>query len=203
MKLKNMVLACSLAIVMAGVTGCASFANKEMPTAKSFPVASSSKEKPSVFVETRYYFGNPDSGSATERHKVERRDEVDNTLTASGLFKTISFDPVDQAAADYTLSVDTYNDGNRVAAALGGILTGLTLYIIPCKATDHFVEVVTLKDKSDKVIWTTRNKDSMTTWFGIWFLPWAGNTIAETFNQTLENQLRTALHDLAASGNLK
>jgi len=125
------------------------------------------------------------------------------TLTASGLFKKVSFNPADVSASDYTLIVDTYNHANLTAASLGGVITGLTLYLVPSKATDNFTEILTLKDKTGVEVWTTKNKDSMSMWQGVWFLPWMGNTPDKILNQTLENQLQTALVDLAKSGKLK
>jgi hypothetical protein len=199
--LKSCLLILSAAIIL---TGCASFKNNEVANVESLPDVSHYQNKPSVFVKARFFHGAPDSTPGEiSINKAQIQDLIGKTLGESGLFSKYSFNEADQAGIDYTLHVDIYNHANMGAGVVSGVITGLSLYIIPGAATDNYTLNTKLTDRAGSVIGEVTNKDSITTWLGIWFIPFAANTPGKAFSQTVENQLKAVLKELVESGKLK
>ncbi|MDR1423174.1 MAG: hypothetical protein LBI92_00990 [Azoarcus sp.] len=195
-----------LAILSAAIalTGCASFRNNEIAEVKSLPDVSQYQNKPSVFVEASFYSGEPDKAASevpAARQEVQKM--IGKILDESDLFSKYSFNTTDKQGMDYTLHIDIYNHGNHGRAAVSGVITGLSFFIIPGAATDHYTFKARLTDNTGQIVSEVTNKDSFTSWFGIWFLPVAAKTPAKAYSQTIENQLKAALKELVESGKLK
>ncbi|MBI4998568.1 MAG: hypothetical protein HZC22_17070 [Rhodocyclales bacterium] len=198
-------LACVLAACAALLlSGCASFRNNEIADVGVLPDVSRYATKPSVFVETHFYRGDPASApveTLTIKDKV--KEKIGQTLSESTLFSKYSFDEKDRTDADYAIRIDIYNHGEQGLAALAGFISGFTFGVIPAAATDNYTLEAKLLDRSGTVVSTSRNKDSITTWIGIWFLPMAASTPDKAFSATLDNQLKAVLKELVEGGKLK
>lgn len=193
-----------LAAAVSLLSGCASFRNSEIADAGKMPDVSQYKNKPSVFVEFHRFFGEPGSSAReifVQKEKVQEK--IGKSLDGTGLFSKYSFDEADRAKADYVLRVDLYNHGSMGLAVAAGVVTGLTLGVIPSAATDNYTLEVKLNDKGGSLLSKNSNKDSMTTWIGLWLIPVMGKTPEKAFTETLDNQLRTALKELYTTGKLK
>jgi hypothetical protein len=199
-KLSFVFLICAAAVL----SGCASFRNNELADVGKLPDVSQFKSKPSVFVEPHFYRGEPGSGAPeilTISDKIQ--EIIGKSLDNSSLFSKYSFNEADKAASDYIIRVDIYNHGNAGLAAVAGFISGFTFGVIPSAATDNYTLDVKLSDKSGTVVSEATNKDSITTWVGLWFIPAMGNTPEKALTGTLDNQLRSVLKKLFESGKLK
>lgn len=193
-------LICAVAVL----SGCASFRNNELADVDRLPDVSRFNNKPSVFVESHFYRGEPGSGGPEISAAVDKIQKIiKKSLTESGMFSKYSFNDADKAASDYILLIDIYNHGNSALAAVAGFISGFTFGIIPAAATDNYTLHVKLSDKSGTVMSEATNKDSITTWIGLWFIPAMGNSPEKAITGTLDNQLRSVLIKLFESGKLK
>lgn len=194
-------LLCAAAILS---SGCASFRNNEVADVGALPDVSHYQQKPSVFVETHLYHGDPASPVIEILHNKEKiQGMVQGCFESSSLFSKYSFDAAEKDNVDYAIRIDIYNHGDLGAAAVLGFISGFTFGVIPAAATDNYTLEAKLIDKSGAVVSKVSNKDSITTWIGIWFIPAAANTPEKAFTGTLENQLRSVLKELVESGKLQ
>jgi len=191
MNARHAALVLGAAAMAAVFSGCATFPNSEVAVVNAFPKLAEGNSRPSVFVPKNSHGGL----------WVMRKKEIANILNASGLFGKVSYDPQDLDALDYTLSVELRRQRSFYFAWY--MATVLSLHIIPSRETNHYTQVVTLKDLSGNVIASTSNKDSVSTWIGIWFIPWCFNTWTGAVSQTLDNQVKAALLELANNGYLQ
>jgi hypothetical protein len=198
-------LICLLAAcAVLSLSGCASFRNNEIAEVGKMPDVTQYANKPSVFVETHFFHGEPDQAKLevlTLKDKVNTT--VGRTLSESALFSRYSFDEKDRATADYVIRLDIYNHGNHALAAVAGFISGLTFTVIPAAATDNYTLEAKLLDGSGNLVSKSANKDSITTWIGLIFLPMVAATPEKAIFGTLENQLKAALKELVESGKLK
>lgn len=199
-KITSILAACAVVVL----SGCASFRNNEIANVGSLPDVSRYTQKPSVFVEPHFFRGEPGQAQAEILALKEKINGViGQTLSESTLFSKYSFDEKDRAGSDYVIQLNIYNHGNHGLAAAAGFISGLTLTVIPAAATDNYTLEAKLLDSSGKVINSSGNKDSITTWIGILFLPMVASTPEKAMLATLDNQLRAVLKELVESGKLK
>lgn len=199
-KLACLLMACAALLL----SGCASFRNNELADVGKLPDVSRYANKPSVFVETHLFRGDPGQASMeilTIKEKLNA--SLKHTLDESAVFSKYSFDEKDRATSDYIIRLDIYNHGDFGLAAVAGFISGLTLTVIPAAATDNYTLQAKLLDNKGNLINTSTNKDSITTWIGILFLPMAGNTPEKALFGTLDNQVKAVLKELIESGKLK
>lgn len=98
----------------------------------------------------------------------------------------------DAGTADYRLAIRVRNDANpNIAMAM---LTGLTLYLIPSKATDSFTTDVQLIDKAGNQVAKKRYKHDLEMWqqlFLVFGAPFA------TLSGVSETMWREVIQDVA------
>lgn len=188
----------ALTVSLYFLTGCASFPKNEVPEVTSLPDMSRYANKPSAFFDVRLYQGTPDSANPVEivQAKEKIQSIVETAVKESDLFSEYTFDEFKKDGVDHTIAVKIYNHGNTGAAAVGGFLSGFTFGIIPAAATDNYTLVMESFNKQGTVTHTETNKDSMTTWIGIWFIPAMGNTPEKGVEKTLKNQVLDGLNKL-------
>ena len=191
--------------VTAILSGCASFPQNEVAKVTQMPDVSRYQNKPAIYIDFKFYQGLPDSGTAIEMpsFKTQFLPDLEKSVQNLGLFKSVTFDEFKKAGTDYTIKMLCYNHGNGGAAAISGFVTGFTFGVIPGAATDNYTLKVQLIDSNGTVVKELVNKDSVTTWIGLWFIPMMGNTPKEAVMTTLENQIKTALKSIIETGKLK
>ena len=186
------------------LSGCASFRNNEIAEVGKLPDVSRYAQKPSVFVDTHFFRGEPGKAQLEILPIKEKMNEtIGRTLNESALFSKYSFDEKDRASSDYVIRLDIYNHGNEGLAAVAGFISGLTFTVIPAAATDNYTLEAKLMNSAGTLINTSTNKDSITTWIGIVFLPMIAASPEKAMHGTLENQLKLVLKELVESGKLK
>lgn len=203
---KKIVLQSITAATIVVLAGCASFPKEQVPTVSSMPDVNQYQNKPSVFIDMRFFRGNPNQAEAAIEMgalKPQMQGIVERVVNDSALFSHYTFDEFEKDKSDYTLKVYAYNHSNSGAAAVMGFLCGFTFGIIPAAATDNYTLEVEAVDASGNVVEEATNVDAVTTWIGLWFIPLMGNTPNEAVESTLENQIRAALKNLVDSGKLK
>lgn len=185
-------------VAVATLGGCASFPQHQIPTAAK--PAAPAGAKPSVIITVTHYLGeNP--GTEMRAASDLMRPVVTSTILESGLV-----DPTPYAIGDKTdlkLDVSINNVGNMGAAAALGIVSGLSLGVIPVPATDNYKVKLKVSNAGGHVVGTTTNQDAVRTWIGWIFLPMAAKTPEKAVKSTIANQVLSALNDAYASGLLK
>lgn len=204
MIIKNIKIIIGL-VIASVLNGCASFPQNELAQVEPFPNMDRYTNKPSVYVDFNYFRGQPHSASAREVNAAYDvfQPMIENVIINSRLFDQVAFHDNDKQNKDYTIQINAYNHGNEAAAMISGFITGYSLGLIPGAATDNYTLTIKVLDKSGKTINEHENKDSVTTWVGLWFIPAMANTPEKAVLSTLENQIRTALKQLIESGSLK
>lgn len=199
MRLSNGLKALAL-LALTTLGGCASFPQHKVPLAQAAPVTTQSAQKPSVIITVTQYMGeNPGTEMRTASDLL--RPTVTSTILESGLV-----DPTPYVVGDKTdlqLDVTINNTGNTGAAAVSGFISGFTLGVIPGAATDNYKVKLKVSDTNGTVRGITANQDAIRTWIGWIFLPMAGNSPEKAVKSTIANQVRAALNDAYASGQLK
>lgn len=196
--------AMSMLVLILIFSGCTAIQNHEVAKIETFPDTSSYEYKPSVYIDANFFEGDPD-GEATPLVHAEASIKrfVENVIVESELFSSYTFDPSEKNEVDYVIDINIYNHGNKEAAFISGFITGFSLFVIPGAATDHYTLSVKAVETSSHIATEVRNKDSVTTWFGIWFLPMVANTPGKAIEETLENQIRDAIRQLVERGNIQ
>lgn len=205
MSLKKLAKFSIVSVAVAVAAGCASFKGNEVAVVDKLPDVSQYQNKPSVYVDLNFYRGNPGQPGVEMAPARARVQEVmEEQLVQSKLFSSYTFDPSKKASAAYTIQVKVHNHGNEFLATVAGAITGATMGVIPCAATDNYTVEMTALDNSDgKVIKTVSTKDSITTWMGLIFIPMMGHTPNEAFRDTVKNQIRAGFKELLDSGAMK
>ena len=187
------------------ISSCASFEKNELPRSSLITTSNTSNllNKPTAYVDLTFYSGQPDNTNTKQYASMKRvMPIIKNTIDQSSIFKSISFDKNQSQNVDYTIKIDIYNHGDDFAV-ISGFISGLSLGIIPGTATDNFTLDLSIIDRSGNIIKKLRNKDSIQSWIGIWFLPSTSNTFEKALNNTIENQITFALNKLIETKILK
>ncbi len=181
--------------------GCASFPKESLKNSQ-IPDVSRYQNKPRVFLDVKFFQGNPDAGAGVEIPTLQPKVKaiVEKVANESKLFSSVTFDPFDQQRPDQTIQLYLYNHGNP--SFLAGFLCGFTFGIIPAAATDNFT-LVTKLDANYPVAQTFTSNDSVTTWMGLWFIPLAGKTPEKATNATFEDLVRDAFRQVVESKKLR
>lgn len=187
------------------LNGCTAIQNNELTKVEKIPDVSMYENKPTAFIQLNLYQDEPQEISP--RSIPYKKDEVHKflreTIEATKLFSSITFDPSKKMEQDYTITLNVYNHGNHALAMLSGFITGFSFFIIPGAATDNYTLRVNAISNSSGLETMVQNKDSVTTWVGIWFLPMMANTPREATHNTIQNQIRDSLKQLFDKGSLK
>lgn len=186
------------------LSACASFPNEEVAKVSDFPNVSQYQTKPKVYIDLKFFSGNPANGTAVEVPAAKERVQpmLEKVFKEKALFSEFTFDEFKQEEMSYKLELHFYNHGEAGAAAVMGFLTGFTFGVIPSAATDQYTLKSSLNDDSGTLSQQV-SKDSMTTWIGIWFIPMMANSPQKALEETLTNQVKAAIKEMIDSGKLK
>ena len=190
---------CVLVLIALVANGCASFAGQRLPTVDSIPSRAHFTNKPSVYFALRFVSDLSGGRNPPIEHAEPlptMREIVDRVATQSGLFRSHTFESFQAGTTDYTFQLEMLNHGSIGAAVGAGLITGLTLFMVPSATTDKYTLTAKVFDRSGQLLKTYTYDDEITTWFGIWLLPLAGKTPMDAVTRTWENMFRTFLRDL-------
>jgi len=192
-----------LALVL-GLSGCASFTKDEVAPV-TLPSMSAYSNKPNVYVDFKFYQGEPKSVSAVEvpQARDQLKPELQKVLNDSGLFGRVTLDEFQKQPGDYNLRLKVYNHpagGGQIAM---GFISGLSLMVIPALATDQYTMSLEAVDQQGVAISNGSNHDSINTWMGIWFVPLMAKTPKAAVSDTFSRQVNALLKQMVESKSLK
>lgn len=125
---------------------------------------------------------------------------ITSLIESSGLFSKVIFEDYLKEEADYTVEVYLYDYvRNRGLTTFGALLSGFSLAIIPFSSTQDYILKARVLDKTGNVIDEYTNQDAITTWFGIFVIPFG----AKRFNEypTVTNMVNDLLRHFVEDEN--
>jgi len=187
-------------IICAIATGCASFKGGEIPFSKDIEVKSDN-EKPSVKIDVKKYFGKPSYSFSQpiEDNNNEIASRIKSTVEKAGLFSNVSSSS-HQNTPDYKIEFSIYLFNNGNTAVLAGLITAFSAGLIPVGGTDHYEITCTVTDQRSAKKAEYSNKDHVTTWIGLWFLPMTSHSPEKIENEVIENQIKDILNRMNKDG---
>jgi hypothetical protein len=181
-------------------TACASFPDNRLPKVEETLTQAQGSNKPSAYLALRCMVdlseGGEQPGVETVGPLPMLRQVVEKVVAESALFRSYTFDSFQAKNTDRVLQIEMRNYGSLGKAIGAGLLTGLTLFLIPSAATDNYKLTAKLFDRNGQLQKTYSYDDGITTWFGIWLLPMAGNTPQSAVLSVWENMIRTLFRDV-------
>lgn len=198
--------AAALVSVTLLAVACASFPADRLPRVNDVPSQVRFANKPSVYVPLRYMVdlsGGDQPGREVLGPLPMLRGMVEKTAEEAALFRSLTFESFQAAGVDHVLQIEITNYGSGGKAAAAGFITGLTLFIVPTAATDNFKLTAKLFDGNGQLLKTYSYDDAVTTWIGIWLLPFAASTPKSATEGVLENMIRTLFRDILQDGQLR
>ncbi|QJI28697.1 hypothetical protein HKK55_08205 [Pseudomonas sp. ADAK18] len=193
-----------LALIMLGMSGCASFTKDEVAPV-SLPSMANFANKPNVYVDFAFYQGEPKSTTAVEVPQARDmlRPQLQKVLTDSGLFGRVTLDEFQKQPGDYSLRLKVYNHPPGGGQLVMAFISGLTFTIIPTLGTDQYTMSLESLDSQGQALSTGTNHDGINTWMGIWFIPMMAYTPKEAVTDTFTRQVNALLKQMVDSKNLK
>lgn len=171
-----------------------SYRTGALPTVEQYRSLSSSREKPSAFIEVSCKTRSCNEYSLHDNVAAAQhfRGVLATVLDDSAAFKSYTFTESRGTNADLRIALELQmeEEGSPVAA----FLTGYSLGVIPSTSTESYTLIARVVDKSGKVLGSYEIRDSLRTWFHILLLPitpWKSQPQVQ--KQLLENLVRTFL----------
>jgi len=173
--------------------GCASFPGNELPNRGYDDLAT---PPPKAVIDYDVTFHGPGEKSLyTATHWFSQR--VKTVFDKSGIFVRHSLDGKD---APVRLSITMENSGDMKTAALLGIVSGLSLTVIPVYVTDNY-ELKVKVTSGNKFVKEYAYKDHMTTWLQLFLIAaFPSHKPGDVSGEVFDNMLRHFLHDAQADG---
>jgi hypothetical protein len=180
------------------LNACASIPGRLIPTIEELPDKSMHEKKPTVFIDVNYHtflkglHSEPVENITAKDVFIQ---ELKKVTDEAELFASYTLDKFESNGVDYTLQIDMLNHGNYTTAMLAGIVSGLTLTVIPVAAKDNFTLTAKLLDADGNEIKTYVYDDYVRTWFHLFLLPFSW-TIKTTPIKVRENMVKNLYNDI-------
>ena len=169
-------------------TGCASFAQNELPI-RDLSSLDPEAETPAIVYTLR--FSSMGQENAVGLSIFEER--VSSVFSESQAFS--SFGP-GIGGETYSLELSLDNSGDAGLAMASGFISGLTFFVLPGYAKDEYTLVAEVR-RDLKLVQRYQYHDSMATWIGIVFIPWMTSRFPVTVaNSVIDNMLWNLLADM-------
>ena len=102
---------------------------------------------------------------------------VEKVSNEASMFGSQTFESFEESKADYVLQIEITNSGSAGGAVGAGLITGLTLFVIPTAVSENHHLDAKLLDRNRDVVKTYSYDDAIRTWFGIWHFRWHGRRL--------------------------
>ena len=159
MKLRNCAIYLVSFMLLCVSSGCASFREGNVPRARSSPQSPRGKQQSiSVSVQGAVIL----DGNIYQANRETTDNWRSQTIKAyrdSGLFSEVKGD-ADEADLYAEVVIVDKGDPNALLA----FITGLTLYIVPSKATDEFTVKAAIRDKDGKILGRFEKSETVILW---------------------------------------
>ena len=148
-----------VALLSGSLAGCAAFPGKVLPERRPERVSTA---KFPVDFEVEWY-------TVERRNNFAARsfsNEVRTVLNESGMFSEVAYG---KGQAPLHLHFRMNNEGNMFLGKLLGVISGLTLTVLPAYARDDYILTVDVK-KDERLLKSYEYKDHMTTWIQLFLI---------------------------------
>lgn len=155
-------LCISLVILL---SGCAAFRGGQLGTIENWPPAAEQKKSISYVITGKVDFNGKVTSAQPVMLAAWKR-HVDRAYNEAGVFSSVSegFSDTDIRAE---IDVTDVGRGNMALA----FICGLTMFVIPAKASDEFVIRTVYKDRQGNVLADITRKENVDMWMQILLLP--------------------------------
>ena len=149
-RMKSVICNVAWIVLLASITtACASFPENRLPKVDVIQTQAQVSNKPSAYLPLRFMVdlsGGEQPGYEMTAQLPTLRQVVQKVITESALFRSYTFESFQAKSMDYVLQIEMTNYGSLGKAAGAGLITGLTLFLIPTAATDNYKLTATLFD---------------------------------------------------------
>lgn len=130
--------------------------------------------------------------------RLEKLKEIVTTEVESSTILRV----VDTSSA--SLFLDMTIDDRGEVSFLAAFLTGLTLYVIPSKTSDHFTITTEVRDRTGAILYAGEQQETVTMWQQLFLFPavFFKNPITE-INESIRDGIRRSIIEAKASGALQ
>jgi len=185
--------------------GCMTLPGRLIPTITKLPDKAMFVNKPKVFIDINFHTFLKGQHTAPVENITAKDifvNTVKNVTEKSNLFESYTIDKFQSRNVDYTIQLDMLNYGNFSKAMIAGIISGLTLTVIPVAAKDNYKLTAKLLDTNGNEIKTYVYEDYARTWFQLFLFPFAG-TLKKVPNKVMENMIENLYNDILNDNYLK
>ena len=189
--LRTFAVAVMLSMLFCVSMGCATFSDKRLPI-YNYAQIPDAPEKVDVSYKTNFI---SIGGTRIESASIELAKQVEEVINKSERFSNLF---TTEGEAPYHFDITVQNKGNLTWAVAAGVISGITLMIIPTAATDHYHMTADVY-RGDEVIKQYKYHDSMTTWFHLFlvFITFVDAYDSTTVRKEItRNMLMNFVHDL-------
>ncbi|MGH0038481.1 MAG: hypothetical protein ACQGVK_25890 [Myxococcota bacterium] len=177
------------------VNGCATFPDGRVADVDQVQVRGLA-EKPSVYVLPAF---------ESEQGTVEPmqgwfKNAVRTATNAANLFGEVSYDAYRARDMDYIVKLEMNNHASPFAAVGAALIVGLTVFIVPAYATDHYTLRALVVDQNDTELDSFKLESYVRYWFGIWLLPFVGKSPWTEVPEHMERMVLNAYQHFASGG---
>lgn len=188
-------------------SGCATFKDSEFPVVEKLPDKSAFANKPSVFINAKFYQDRTEDVSNPVEAPLgmgQIKSVAEKVTKESGLFSKYSLDPFNARDMDYQIKIDMINHVPNLGAAMAmGFISGFTFGVIPAAATDNYVLRASVLDKSGNVIKKYEYRSHVTTWIGLIFIPMMAYSPQTVIPEHWENMVKRAYEQIVKDNMLR
>lgn len=180
-------LAAIFACALLSLSGCVSYSNHELASVEQWPPAASKTNEPSAFINVNTQYLLNDQARAGGFNQTQLEALILKQYQSSGRFSSVT---TNKQAADLYITIDISN--HERSNLFSAVLTGLTLFVIPTRATNELTMETTFKDVDGKVLGRIKKQETITTWmqllmvFALPFNESADNILTQLTQSTLE-----------------
>lgn len=172
-----------IAVMVVSLIGCAIFPKNMVKPYNDFSHINKSGEKPKIFIDYKRFWSDPGKNSVRNRKAISQSEHqyITTIIESSGLFSQVIFEGYLKEEADYTIEIYLYNYyQNPGLTMLGVLLSGFSIGVIPTSYTQDYILKARVIDKTGNAIDEYTNQDAITTWFGIFVIPFGSKIFNES-----------------------
>ena len=192
-------------LILQFLIGCLASPGRLIPTVDKLPDKSVFVNKPNVFLDINFHTFLKGLHKAPVEN-ITAKDQfvnlVKNVTKESNLFESYTIDKFESKDVDYTIQIDMLNYGSYTKSLLAGIVSGLTLTVIPVSAKDNYKLTAKLLDAEGNGLKTYVYDNYMKTWIQMFLFPFVG-TLKKVPNNIMDNMIKNLYNDILNDNLLK
>jgi hypothetical protein len=178
--------------------GCLTMPGRLIPIVPKIEDKSANRNKPKVFIDVNFHsflegkYKVPVENIAAKDIFLTYVKEV---TEESKIFDTYTFNRFQTKDINYTIQLDMLNYGNYLKSTLSGLVSGLSLTLIPITVKDNYRLTAKILDSKGNETKTYIYDDYSRTWIELLLFPFVGST-KKVGKEVLENMVRKFYTDI-------